>query len=300
MGTGIVSIDLSLDHHKVLARILLAIAVAVWVVLGLLFAARGLGDPARLEHEARTPAALTGVAATAVLGSAAELLGWNWAGVTLLIVAVVLWLALIVPVLGHLPLPAAGVAFLLTVATESLAVLSSALAVHEHTDALLYAALVALVLGLAFYLFVLARFDFRQLVEGRGDHWITGGALAISTLAAGQIALDARTLDLLSFDALKAAAIVLWAVTIAWLPALLLFEALRPRLRHDLKRWATVFPVGMYAACSFAVGTVAHASAITDFARVWVWIAVALWLVVALGTVRSAAVVPGRRLHRAA
>src|SRR5690348_3940719 len=300
MGTGIVSIDLSLDHRKLLARILLAVAAAVWVALGLVFAARALGDPDRLEHEARTPAALTGVAATAVLGSAVELLGWNWAGVTLLIVSVVLWLALIVPVLGHLTWPAAGVAFLLTVATDSLAVLSSTLAVHEHSDALLYAALVALVLGLAFYVFVLARFDFRQLAEGRGDHWITGGALAISTLAAGQIALDARTLGVLSFDALRAAAILLWAVTLAWLPALVLFEALRPRLDPDLRRWATVFPVGMYAACSFAVGAVAHSAAITDFARVWVWIAVALWLVVALGTVRSAAVVPGRRLHRAA
>jgi tellurite resistance protein TehA-like permease len=300
MGTGIVSIDLSLDHHKLLARILLAIAAAVWVALGLLLAARALGDPSRLEQEARTPAALTGVAASAVLGSAVELLGWNWAGIALLVVAVALWLTLIGPVLAHLPMPAAGVAFLLTVATESLAVLSSTLAVHEHTDALLYAALVALVLGLAFYLLVLVRFDFRQLVVGRGDHWITGGALAISTLAAGQIALDARTLDVLSFDALKAAAIVLWAVTVAWLPALVLFEALRPRLEHDLRRWATVFPVGMYAACSFVVGSVAHATAITDFARVWVWIAVALWLVVALGTVRSAAVVPGRRLHGAA
>ena len=300
MGTGIVSIDLSLDHHTVLARILLAIAAAVWVVLGLLFAARALGDRARLVHEARTPAALTGVAATAVLGSGVELLGWDWAGIALLVVAVVMWVALVAPVVGHLPLPAAGVAFLLTVATESLAVLSSTLAVHEHTDALLYAALVALVLGLAFYVFVLARFDFRQLAEGRGDHWITGGALAMSTLAAGQIALDARTLDVLSFDALKAVAIVLWALTIAWLPALLLFEALRPRLRHDLNRWATVFPVGMYAACSFAVGAVTHAGAITDFARVWVWVAVAVWLVVGAGTVRSAVVVPGRRLHRAA
>src|SRR5262249_38408509 len=156
------------------------------------------GERARLEREPRTPAALTGVAATAVLGAGVELLGWNWAGAALLVVAFGLWLALLGPGLGHLAAPAAGIAVPLTVATESLAVLSSPLAAPEHTDALLYAALVALVLGLAFYVFVLARFDFRQLVDGRGDHWITGGALAISTLAAGQIALDARTLDLLS------------------------------------------------------------------------------------------------------
>jgi tellurite resistance protein TehA-like permease len=299
MGTGIVSIALSLDHHATLAKILLAVAAAVWIALAWVLVRRTLADRPRLEREARAPAALTGVAATAVLGAGVERLGWNWAGVALLAVAFVLWLALIGPVLIHLRAPAAGVAFLLTVATASLAVLASVLAVHEHADWLLYAALALVVLGLALYVLVLARFDFRQLIVGRGDHWVTGGALAISTLAAAQIALDARRLHALSFHALETASIVLWALTIAWLPALLVFEALRPRLHHDVARWATVFPVGMYAACSFAVGTVAHATGITDFARVWVWIALALWLVLFLSTVRSAAVVPGRRLHRA-
>jgi tellurite resistance protein TehA-like permease len=47
-----------------------------------------------------------------------------------------------------------------------------------------------------------------------------------------------------------------------------------------VRRWSTVFPVGMYAACSFLVGAAAHAPGITDFARVWIWVAVAVWLVV--------------------
>ena len=64
-----------------------------------------------------------------------------------------------------------------------------------------------------------------------------------------------------------------------WLPALLAAELLRPRLRYDVRRWSTVFPVGMYAACSFVVGDVAHAAAISDFARVWVWVGVAVWVV---------------------
>jgi hypothetical protein len=36
----------------------------------------------------------------------------------------------------------------------------------------------------------------------------------------------------------------------------------------------------MYAACSFVVGAAADAAPITDFARVWVWVAVAVWAVV--------------------
>ena len=56
-------------------------------------------------------------------------------------------------------------------------------------------------------------------------------------------------------------------------------------MRYDLQRWSTVFPVGMYAAGSFAVGSAAHARGITRFARVWVWVAVAVWVVVLVGMI---------------
>ena len=36
----------------------------------------------------------------------------------------------------------------------------------------------------------------------------------------------------------------------------------------------------MYAACSFVVGAAAHASGITSFARIWVWVGLAVWLAV--------------------
>ena len=63
---------------------------------------------------------------------------------------------------------------------------------------------------------------------------------------------------------------------------LLAAEVLRPRLRYDVRRWSTVFPVGMYAACSFVVGAAARAPGIADFARIWVWVGVAVWLSVFL------------------
>ena len=71
-----------------------------------------------------------------------------------------------------------------------------------------------------------------------------------------------------------------------WLPVLLVAELRWPRLRYNVRRWSTVFPVGMYAACSFVIATLTHASGITDFARVWVWVAVAVWLVVFAGMLR--------------
>lgn len=36
----------------------------------------------------------------------------------------------------------------------------------------------------------------------------------------------------------------------------------------------------MYAACSFVVGGLTQTPGVTDFARVWVWVALAVWLAV--------------------
>ena len=282
MGTGIVSIGLSLDGHETTSRVLLILDAVIWAALAVLLPARAARDRGRFRADVRTPAALTSAAGTAVLGTRLTVLGWDWAGIALLVIALALWAALLVPILTHWVTPTVGSSLMLTVSTESLAVLAATIAVREHTHWLLFAALAPFVLGLCFYVFVIARFDPRQLGAGRGDHWITGGALAISTLAAGRITTGAKALAVLGNGGgvLKGLSLVLWVLTMLWLPVLLLAEALRPRLRYDVRRWSTVFPVGMYAACSFIVGAAVQAPGITHFARVWVWAGVAVWLVV--------------------
>ena len=217
-----------------------------------------------------------------MLGVRLAMLGWTWAGIAALAIAVVVWVLLLGPVLAYWRTPTDGSSLVLIVATESLAVLAATLSVMERTDWLLVIAVVPFVLGLAFYVFAIARFDLRQLTAGHGDHWITGGALAISTLAAGKLLAGAKALAILGGGSgvLKDVALVLWVLTMLWLPVLVVAEITHRRLRYDVRRWSTVFPVGMYAACSFVVGSAAHAGAITSFARVWVWIAVAVWAVV--------------------
>jgi tellurite resistance protein TehA-like permease len=288
MGTGIVSIGLSLDGHETISRVLLIVDAIIWVALAVLLPTRAARDRARFRADVRTPAALTSVAGSAVLGTRLALLGWDWTGVALLVIALVLWAALLVPILANWVTPTVGSSLVLTVSTESLAVLAATIAVREHAHWLLFAALAPFVLGLCFYVLVIARFDPRQLGVGHGDHWITGGALAISTLAAGRITIGAKTLAVLGNGggAPKALSLGLWVLTMLWLPVLLLAEALRPRLSYDVRRWSTVFPVGMYAACSFIVGAAVHAPGITHFARVWVWAGVAVWLVVFVAMLR--------------
>jgi tellurite resistance protein TehA-like permease len=293
MGTGIVSVDLSLDRSEALSRLLLVVAAVVWVGLGLVVADRLLRDRPRARLEAGSPAALTGIAGTAVVGGRVTLLGWHWVGGMLLALALALWLALVPCVLRRWVTPTVGVSFMLVVSTESLAVLAAVLSVRDHLVWLAVAALVALGAGLIAYCFVLARFDLRHLLTGYGGHWVAGGALAIAALACGRIAQAAHELGALHElrSSLDLVALALWAAAILWLSALLAAEILARRLENDARRWSTVFPVGMYAACSFVVGDVKDISGLTDFARVWTWFAVALWLVVAVASLRRSAAI---------
>lgn len=297
MGTGIVSIDLALDGFETLSRALLALAVVVWVALGLIVAWRVALARPRASVEAASPAALTGVAGTAVVGARVALLGRYGIAAALLVLSLCLWLALSSRVLRRWTTPTVGVSFVLAVSTESLALLAAVIALRQHLAWLAVAALATVVLGLVAYVFVLVRFDLRQLLVGRGDHWVSGGALAIAALACGRVAEAARSIAPLHGLAggLDVAALGVWAAAAAWLPALLACELVAPRLDYDVRRWSTVFPVGMYAACSFVAGDVASVGVLVDFARVWLWVASALWLVVFAAFLRR-----GVELYRAA
>jgi tellurite resistance protein TehA-like permease len=296
MGTGIVSIALSFDGQETLSRVILAIATAIWVMLAVLLPFRAALDPARFRADTHTPVALTSVVATCVLGTRLMLLGWTWAGVAALVIALVLSVALVRPVLAGWKSPTVGVSLLLAVTPEALAVLAATLAVPEHARWLLIAALVSFGLGLGVYVFVISRFDFRQLAVGRGDHWITGGALGIAALAAAKLATGAQALGIAGVrgSVVKDISIGLWVLAMLWLLVLLFAEVRWPRVSVGAPRWSTVFPLGMYAACSFVVGTVAHAGALTSFARVLVWVALACWAIVFLATIgRAVEVVRG-------
>lgn len=287
MGTGIVSIGLSLDGSETLSRILAAVAGGVWIALALQLLALASRQRPLLVGQARVPGALTGIAGTDVLGARLALLGWNREAAALLVIGLCAWLVLVPWVLANWRRPTVGASFILTVATESLAVLGAALAIAYDETWLAVASLACVGLGLAFYLFVVSTFDFRQLLVGCGDHWVSGGALAIATLACARSAAAAAALHPLGAVAgsLDTAALGIWAAAVLWLPPLLLGELWSPRATYDVRRWSTVFPLGMYAVCSFAVAQVQGIAGIADFARVWIWVAFAVWLAVFAGMV---------------
>lgn len=290
MSTGIVSIGFDRVHQIVLSDFLLAIGALLWLGLIAVFLRRRFVHREHWLQEARAPAALTAIAGTAVLGARLDLAGTRSVAWILLALACLAWLRLVPSVLRHWQTPTVGVSFVLTVSTESLAVLAALLAIADHRSWLAVAALAPLILGLLAYLFALSRIDLRQFAAGRGDHWVFGGALAIATLACARVtaALTATaTLDVLH-STLVTATLTLWAASAFWLPPLLVGELAWPRLRYDTHRWATVFPFGMYAVCSIAAARVTGIGGIGSFGRAWIWVALAVWVVVLAGMVRRA------------
>jgi hypothetical protein len=197
--------------------------------------------------------------------------------------------------LAPIPPPAVGGAVMATgivsiglqsdgrpVASAALAGVAVALwvALAVSTPALTVTAIGLLVTGLVVYGWVLVEFDWRQLLVGAGDHWVAGGALAISALAAHRL-VDV-TLDEL-----------LYILALAWLPVLVAAELVRPRLGFDQRRWATVFPLGMYAAAGFVVVPWTR-----TFASGWIWVAAGAWVVVAGGAIGRILVHAGTSARR--
>jgi tellurite resistance protein TehA-like permease len=56
-----------------------------------------------------------------------------------------------------------------------------------------------------------------------------------------------------------------------------------PRRRYDVRRWATVFPMGMTAAASFAVARAERLPALAVLGHVLLWPALAAWALTVAG-----------------
>ncbi|EPD60764.1 tellurite resistance/C4-dicarboxylate transporter family protein [Streptomyces sp. HGB0020] len=287
MATGIVSVGLHLAGYEVLSRIALVLASVVWVGLAADFVVRLVRERERWRADAGTPAAIAAVAATAVLGTRFSLLGWQTPAGALLTLAVVLWPGLLVTVVRHWRRRMPGSVFLCCVATQGLAVLGATLAAAGTTRWLAHAALVLFWLGLVLYGFALYRFEPRQVLEGGGDQWVAGGALAISALAGSKlVAADSARMYLWNDDdlgVLRAVTAALLVLDLVWYAVLLVAEVARPRLRYDARRWATVFPLGMTATAVLSVAAALDVPWLEGPGQVLLWIAVAAWVAVTAG-----------------
>ncbi|GHE53648.1 membrane protein [Streptomyces spiralis] len=292
MATGILSVGLHLTGYEALSLAVLAVACVAWLALAADFVVRLLRERARWVQEAGTPGALTGIAATSVLGTRFSAMGWQHVAEAALALAVVMWPWLLVRVVRISRRPMPGSVFLCCVATEGLSVLGASVARAEATAWLAHTALVFFWLGLVLYVFALTLFDLRQVVVGRGDHWVAGGALAISALAGAKLLAAGSGGPYLwnedDRDVLHTATLALLAFDVCWCAVLLVAELARPRLGYDVCRWSTVFPLGMTAAAMLSVASALDIPQLTVVGEAVLWVAVAAWVVVAAAAVTDA------------
>ncbi|MEU4150132.1 tellurite resistance/C4-dicarboxylate transporter family protein [Streptomyces sp. NPDC026659] len=292
MATAVVSIGLHLAGAETVSLIFLALACVGWLALGADFAVRLARQRERWLTEARTPGALTAVAATAMLGTRFALLGVPVLAEALLALAALCWPVLLYVVVRHWGHRMPGAVFLCCVATQALAVLAATLAGTEAVAWLAHTALVLFGVGLLLYGLAVPRFDPRELTRGPGDHWIAGGALSVSALAGARlISADSSRLYLWNVDdsgVLRDVTVALLVLDLAWYAVLLVAELARPRPRYGLGRWATVFSMGMTGATTLAVAAAVGIDWLRVPGRVLVWVSFAVWLAAAAGAVFAA------------
>jgi tellurite resistance protein TehA-like permease len=316
MATGIVSIAVNGAGYSLVAFVLFWLNVGLYAVLWGLLIARVVRHrdllAADVASHARAPGFFTLVAAPCVLGNQCVLLyHFNTAGLALWIIGLVFWLGLSYAMLPGLmerstkPKPEDGIngAWLLAVVgTQAVSILACLLAPLIETDAqegFLFVALAFWLIGSMLYVWLIALIFHRILFlplpvkDLTPPYWINMGAMAISTLAGVRLVSEAGRMPLLGelVPFLKGMTLLFWATGTWWIPILLALGIWRHiynrvPLTYEHGFWAAVFPLGMYTVCTQNLIRVFQLPFLSVIAAVFVWIALAAWVLTFAGLVR--------------
>lgn len=313
MATGIIAIAAVQQGAEGLAQVLWFLAVAALVILGVLYLlrlARHTGAfVADLTSHPRGFAFLTVVAGINVVGSGAALIhGWWTVAWACWIAGVVLWPALLYPSLVGVILADQkpdlahginGTWFLLTVSTQSVAVLSAVLLTRTGPNqGLELLAIGAFTLGLMLYVVVMTllflRWAFRptEPAEMQPPSWIAAGAVAISVLAGSNLLAVAPTLPRLApmSSFIEGMVLLAWATATFWIPVMAAIGVWRHLVRrvpltYHPSLWALVFPIGMYGACTFRMIGVTGFHGLDVLPKVFLGLALTAWVATGVGFV---------------
>jgi tellurite resistance protein TehA-like permease len=316
MATGIIAIGAHLEGLDWLADVLFGIAGIAYVVIAALMTLRAVRYPrlmlGDLTSHAHGFAFLTAVAATNVLGAASGVIQdwWDLAWVLWYIgIAawpILLYITLVAVVLGE-PKPGLeaginGTWFLLTVSTESIAVLGALLLRRGDSDALAFASLALFCLGLVLYLIVMTmvflRWTFVTLepTEAEPPAWIAAGAVAITVLAGSNLLLAQAAVPRIArvAPAIEVVVVLAWVTATFWFPLMVAMGVWRHVIRrlplsYHPSYWSLVFPLGMYGVATRRMIEATDVTALDWLPAVVLGIALAAWSLAFAGLVGTAA-----------
>lgn len=302
MATGIVGLGLTLSGFTALGQVFCVLASVMFIGLLVVLTLRAIRFPHAMQLDFLNPSVgfgfFTIVAAANVLALALAVLNLPALALTAMLFGAILWIVTTygIPaglVLHERPEPALthanGSWFLWVVATQSVA---GGLA--HQTNFGSWAPMVALaiwLLGCALYLLVATLVTVRMIrYPNRAEtlsptYWIFMGATAISVLTGSQLLGLTNRGDIaqwlqpnIAFTTLSLLSIGLW-----FIPLLLIFGIWRHVIhRHPVHYetglWALVFPLGMLSTACLSLGSIPDFSALFNFGRILIWIAVAAWV----------------------
>ena len=307
MATGIVSLAMHFEGIPGLPELLLWLNVVFYVVLWgitvlriLWFRSALIAD---LIHHARGVTFLTAVAGTGVLGvQFAILTPFIVVAAGLWVFAVLLWIILIYTFFAAVtvaePKPSLEVAIngswlLVTVATESLAVLGTLVAqTLGPVRPILFGALCAYLLGAMFYILFIGLIFYRWIflrmepAKLTPTYWINMGALAITTLAGARLMLSSKSWEILhDFQPfIGGFTLFFWVTGTWWIPLLVIVGfwrhvVERVPVTYDPQYWSLVFPLGMYTVATSMFANAAGIPFLLIIPRIAVYIAMLAWFI---------------------
>jgi tellurite resistance protein TehA-like permease len=307
MATGIVSLAANQIGLPVVAWCLFVIAMIAYIVLWWLTVLRISRHRRRffldmIDH-LRGPGFFTMVAASSILGSEFLILAHNLvAGFALWIIAIILWLGLTYTIFTAFTIKEekpsldqgiSGAWLLAVVATQSIAVLSSLLAVQidqPYRLDLNFLALSMWLWGGMLYIWMMSLIFYRYAFFpfSPGDlsppYWINMGAMAISTLAGSLLIINSQDAPFLHsiVPFMKGFTVFYWATGTWWIPMLVILGIWRHvykrfPLKYDPLYWGAVFPLGMYAVSTHQMAHAMSFEFLYFLPQTFSWIAMLAW-----------------------